>query len=85
MLRPCPDDGAPDAGHLRSVSTPVSPFELVRVDEMLWEIPADARADMRVPARAFAYKDVERVVEVVEHARLARRVVRLVPIGVVKG
>jgi tRNA-splicing ligase RtcB len=33
----------------------------------------------------FAYKDVERVVEVVEHAGLARRVVRLVPIGVVKG
>ena len=33
----------------------------------------------------FAYKDVERVVEVVERARLARRVVRLVPIGVAKG
>jgi tRNA-splicing ligase RtcB len=33
----------------------------------------------------FAYKDVERVVEVVERARLARRVVRLVPLGVVKG
>ncbi len=33
----------------------------------------------------FAYKDIERVVEVVERARLARRVVRLVPIGVVKG
>ena len=33
----------------------------------------------------FAYKDVERVVEVVEMAGLARRVVRLVPIGVVKG
>jgi tRNA-splicing ligase RtcB len=33
----------------------------------------------------FAYKDVERVVEVVERAGLARRVVRLVPIGVVKG
>jgi tRNA-splicing ligase RtcB len=33
----------------------------------------------------FAYKDVERVVEVVERACLARRVVRLVPIGVVKG
>jgi tRNA-splicing ligase RtcB len=33
----------------------------------------------------FAYKDVERVVEVVEHAGLARRVARLVPIGVVKG
>jgi tRNA-splicing ligase RtcB len=33
----------------------------------------------------FAYKDVERVVAVVEQAGLARRVARLVPIGVVKG
>jgi tRNA-splicing ligase RtcB len=33
----------------------------------------------------FAYKDVERVVEVVERAGLAKRVARLVPIGVVKG
>jgi tRNA-splicing ligase RtcB (3'-phosphate/5'-hydroxy nucleic acid ligase) len=33
----------------------------------------------------FAYKDVDRVVRVVERAGLARRVVRLVPIGVVKG
>jgi tRNA-splicing ligase RtcB len=33
----------------------------------------------------FAYKDVERVVLVVEQAGLARRVARLVPIGVVKG
>jgi tRNA-splicing ligase RtcB (3'-phosphate/5'-hydroxy nucleic acid ligase) len=33
----------------------------------------------------FAYKDVERVVEVVERARLARRVVQLRPLGVVKG
>ena len=32
-----------------------------------------------------AYKDVERVVAVVEQARLARRIARLVPIGVVKG
>jgi tRNA-splicing ligase RtcB len=32
-----------------------------------------------------AYKDVDRVVSVVERAGLARRVVRLVPIGVVKG
>src|SRR5919204_6173333 len=27
---------------------------LVRVDETLWEIPASARTDMRVPARVFA-------------------------------
>ena len=33
----------------------------------------------------FAYKDVERVVEVVERAGLARRVAQLAPIGVVKG
>lgn len=33
----------------------------------------------------FAYKDVERVVGVVERAGLARRVAQLVPIGVVKG
>ncbi|MDQ4020012.1 MAG: RtcB family protein [Actinomycetota bacterium] len=33
----------------------------------------------------FAYKDVERVVDVVERARLARRVARLRPLGVVKG
>jgi tRNA-splicing ligase RtcB len=33
----------------------------------------------------FAYKDVETVVDVVARAGLARRVVRLVPLGVVKG
>ena len=33
----------------------------------------------------FAYKDVDVVVDVVERARLARRVARLVPLGVVKG
>ncbi len=33
----------------------------------------------------FAYKDVERVVGVVERAGLARRVARLRPLGVVKG
>ena len=33
----------------------------------------------------FAYKDVERVVEIVERAGLAGRVARLVPLGVVKG
>jgi tRNA-splicing ligase RtcB len=33
----------------------------------------------------FAYKDVERVAEVVERAGLAKRVARLVPFGVVKG
>jgi tRNA-splicing ligase RtcB len=33
----------------------------------------------------FAYKDVERVVEVIERAGLAARVARLRPLGVVKG
>ena len=33
----------------------------------------------------FAYKDVDRVVDVVERARLARRVAKLRPLGVVKG
>jgi tRNA-splicing ligase RtcB len=33
----------------------------------------------------FAYKDVDRIVDVVVRAGLARRVVRLVPLGVVKG
>ena len=33
----------------------------------------------------FAYKDVDAVVAAVERAGLARRVARLVPIGVVKG
>ncbi len=36
------------------MSALLSPSELVRVDETLWEIPAEARADMRVPARVFA-------------------------------
>jgi tRNA-splicing ligase RtcB len=33
----------------------------------------------------FAYKDVDHVVRVVEQARLAARVARLRPLGVVKG
>jgi tRNA-splicing ligase RtcB len=33
----------------------------------------------------FAYKDVDRVAEVVEGAQLARRVARLRPLGVIKG
>jgi tRNA-splicing ligase RtcB len=30
------------------------PEDLVRIDDVLWEIPAGSRADMRVPARIFA-------------------------------
>ena len=44
--------------------------------------PSNAELAEEAP---FAYKDVERVVEVVEHAGLARQVARLVPLGVVKG
>ncbi len=32
-----------------------------------------------------AYKDVDRVVDVVHQAGLARRVARLIPVGVIKG
>jgi tRNA-splicing ligase RtcB len=35
-----------------------STSELVRIDETLWEIPAAARADMRVPARIFADREL---------------------------
>ncbi|MGZ4625780.1 MAG: RtcB family protein [Kineosporiaceae bacterium] len=35
-----------------------STSDLVRVDEVVWEIPASARADMRVPARVFADADL---------------------------
>ena len=44
--------------------------------------PSDAGLAEEAP---FAYKDVERVVAVVEQAGLARRVVQLRPLGVVKG
>lgn len=33
----------------------------------------------------FAYKDVDRVVAVIERAGVARRVARLAPVGVYKG
>ncbi len=32
--------------------------ELVQIDEMLWEIPVESRADMRVPARVFADREL---------------------------
>ena len=35
-----------------------STSELVRLDETLWEIPAEARPDMRVPARIFADREL---------------------------
>jgi tRNA-splicing ligase RtcB len=44
--------------------------------------PSNAELAEEAP---FAYKDVERVVDVVERAGLARRVARLRPLGVVKG
>src|SRR3954453_19517207 len=36
--------------------------EPVRIDDTLWEIPADAREDMRVPARVFADADLMRAI-----------------------
>ena len=35
-----------------------STFELIQLDETLWEIPMTARADMRVPARVFADREL---------------------------
>ena len=35
-----------------------SPLEIVPLDEVLWEIPASSRADMRVPARVFADREL---------------------------
>src|SRR5512141_3393960 len=35
-----------------------STSELVRLDDTLWEIPAGARPDMRVPARVFADREL---------------------------
>ncbi len=35
-----------------------STAELVQIDETLWEIPAEARSDMRVPARIFADREL---------------------------
>src|SRR6266516_1462384 len=35
-----------------------SMFELHRIDDTLWEIPAEARPDMRVPARVFADQEL---------------------------
>jgi len=37
---------------------PGAPAELRQVDEVLWEIPAEARPDMRVPARVFADREL---------------------------
>src|SRR5207248_10312070 len=57
--RPSPttDSNSPSAaasGKLDSCSM----SELRQVDETLWEIPASARPDMRVPARVFADEEI---------------------------
>jgi tRNA-splicing ligase RtcB len=50
------------------------------------DVTVRARSDRGLTEEApFSYKDVDAVVEVVERAGLARRVARLVPVGVVKG
>jgi tRNA-splicing ligase RtcB len=54
----------------------------LEADGIVVRSPSNAGLAEEAP---FAYKDVERVVEVVERAGIARRVARLVPLGVVKG
>ena len=48
-------------------------------------VPVHVHARGLAEEAPFSYKDVDAVVETVERAGLARRAVRLVPIGVVKG
>jgi tRNA-splicing ligase RtcB len=55
---------------------------LLEADGIVVRCPSNKGLAEEAP---FAYKDVERVVDVVEEAGLARRVVRLRPLGVVKG
>ncbi len=49
---------------------------------ILVECPSNAELAEEAPA---AYKDVERVVDAVETAGIARKVARLVPLAVLKG
>jgi tRNA-splicing ligase RtcB len=65
--------------------------QMVRGGELRKELAAHGIA-VRCPSNAelaeeapTAYKDVERVVDVVERAGVARRVARLAPMGVLKG
>lgn len=37
--------------------------ELRRVGDVVWEVPADARPDMRVPARLFADEELREALE----------------------
>jgi tRNA-splicing ligase RtcB (3'-phosphate/5'-hydroxy nucleic acid ligase) len=41
----------------------MSELPIRRIDDELWEVPADARADMRVPARVFADADLLAAIE----------------------
>ena len=38
-------------------------FELRQIDDALWELPASSRADMRVPARVFADRELLAAIE----------------------
>jgi tRNA-splicing ligase RtcB len=65
--------------------------QMVRGSELRKELESRGIA-VRCPSNAelaeeapSAYKDVERVVDVVERAGVARKVARLVPLGVLKG
>src|ERR671933_90744 len=54
--------GTARRGRLAS-SSMCNAYDLKRVDEVTWEIPADARPDMRVPARLFADEELLRAIE----------------------
>jgi RNA-splicing ligase RtcB len=62
----------------------------VWADEELWEqirriVVRCPRSGELAEEAPYTYKDVDRVVDVVHRAGLARRVARLTPLGVVKG
>ncbi len=70
----------------RTAARRESPGHLVRkaleARGIIVRCPSNAELAEEAP---FAYKDIERVVEVTERAGIARKVARLVPLGVLKG
>jgi tRNA-splicing ligase RtcB len=70
----------------RTAAKKVKPGQEVRKDlEDLGIVVRCAGAGELAEEAPHAYKDVDNVVEVVHQAGLARKVARLVPIGVIKG
>lgn len=62
--------------------------DLHRLNHYLWEIPTSFHPEMKIPVWIFADEDllnVNRVVETVSQAGIARKVARLHPVAVVKG